>query len=124
MDLLGALRQIWRSVGDEATAEVLEHILADEVNHVRFANQWIRKLIQADRRLLLKVASAVRFLADTNAALSGAPDANSGETSAQEHKKLGINVDDRRHADFSDDEINEILRQAGMSSLAGKGAPA
>jgi len=117
MDLLGALRQIWRSVGDETTAEVLEHILADEINHVRFANQWIRKMIQSDRRLLLKVASAVRFLAETNAALSEEPGPSSGETSAQQHTKIGINVEDRRHADFSDDEINEILRQAGMSSL-------
>jgi len=117
MDLLGALRQIWRSVGDETTAEVLEHILADEINHVRFANQWIRKMIQSDRRLLLKVASAVRVLAETNAALSEEPGPSSGETSAQQHTKIGINVEDRRHADFSDDEINEILRQAGMSSL-------
>jgi uncharacterized ferritin-like protein (DUF455 family) len=118
MDLLGALRQIWRSVGDERTAEVLEHILVDEINHVRFANQWIRKLIQADRRLLLKVASAVRFLADTNSQLAGDSGGGSGESTDQQHTKIGINVEDRREADFSDDEINEILRQAGMSSLA------
>jgi uncharacterized ferritin-like protein (DUF455 family) len=124
MDLLGSLRQIWRSVGDERTAEVLEHILADEINHVRFANQWIRKLVQADRRVLLKVASAVRFLADTNAALADQPASSPAETSAKQHKELGINVEDRRHADFSDDEINEILRQAGMGSLAGTGAQA
>jgi uncharacterized ferritin-like protein (DUF455 family) len=124
MDLLGALRQIWRSVGDERTAEVLEHILADEINHVRFANQWIRKLVQADRRLLLKVASAVRFLADANSALANEPASNSAEISAEQHKKLGINVEDRRHADFSDDEINEILRQAGLGSLASAGAQA
>ena len=122
MDLLGGLRQIWRSVGDERTAEVLEHILADEINHVRFANRWIRKLVQADRRLLLKVAGAVRFLAETNAALSGEPGVSSEETAAQRHIKLGINVEDRRHADFTDDEIDEILRQAGMGSLAEAGA--
>ncbi len=122
MDLLGALRQIWRSVGDERTAEVLEHILVDEINHVRFANQWIRRLIQADRRVLLKVASAVRYLADTNAELGGEPATNPEGTSAERHMKLGINVEDRRQADFSDDEINEILRQAGMSSLATAGA--
>jgi uncharacterized ferritin-like protein (DUF455 family) len=124
MDLLGGLRQLWRSIGDETTAEVLEHILVDEVNHVRFANQWIRKLIQTDRRLLLKVASAVRFLADTNSKLAGESGENPQESSAERHTKLGINVEDRRQAEFSDDEINEILRQAGMSSLASAGAPA
>jgi uncharacterized ferritin-like protein (DUF455 family) len=124
MDLLGGLREIWRSAGDETTAEVLEHILADEINHVRFANQWIRKLVQADRRLLFKVASAVRFLAETNSAVSGGSGPSSEESTAQKHIKLGINVEDRRHADFSDDEINEILRQAGMSSLVSEGAKA
>ena len=122
MDLLGGLRKIWRSVGDETTAEVLEHILADEINHVRFANQWIRKMVQEDRRLLLKVASAIRFLADTNAALSGGREASPAEASFEKHTRLGINVEDRRHADFSDDEINEILRQAGMSSLLPTGS--
>jgi uncharacterized ferritin-like protein (DUF455 family) len=124
MDLLGALRKIWRSIGDETTAEVLEHILADEINHVRFANRWIRTMVQEDRRLLLKVASAIRFLAETNAALSAGPNAAPSEA-PKKHAELGINVEDRRHADFSDDEINEILRQAGMSTLVaveGRGA--
>jgi uncharacterized ferritin-like protein (DUF455 family) len=124
MDLLGGLRTLWRAVGDETTAEVLEHILVDEINHVRFANQWIRKLIQEDRRLLLKVASAIRFLADTNAALSVAQAEPLSETSFEKHAKLGINVEDRRHADFNDEEINEILRQAGMSSLLPTGSHA
>jgi uncharacterized ferritin-like protein (DUF455 family) len=122
MDLLGALRQIWRSVGDETTAQVLEHILVDEINHVRFANQWIRKMIQSDRRLLFKVASAVRYLSEASAELAGEHDSSAQESHTQEHLKLGINVEDRRNADFSDDEINEILRQAGMSSLATAGA--
>src|SRR5260370_16826760 len=117
MDLLGGLREIWRSAGDETTAEGLEHILADEINHVPFANQWIRKLVQADRRLLFKVASAVRFLAETNSTLSEEPSASLEESTAQKHIKLGINIEDRRHADFSDDKINEILRQAVISSL-------
>ena len=117
MDLLGTLRKIWRSVGDEATAEVLEHILADEINHVRFANQWIRRMVQEDRRLLMKVASAIRFLADTNAALSAQAAAGSSESSKEKHTQMGVNVEDRRHADFTDDEINEILRQSNMSSI-------
>jgi hypothetical protein len=124
MDLLGGLRKVWRSVGDETTAEVLEHILADEINHVRFANQWIRKMVQTDKKLLLKVAAAIRFLADTNAALLSGKDPGSPDTSFKRHTKLGINVEDRRHADFNDDEINEILRQAGMSSLLPTGSQA
>jgi len=122
MDLLGGLHKIWRSIGDETTAEILEHILVDEVNHVRFANQWIRKMVEGDRRLLLKVASAMRFLAETNAKLSGEPSPRAQGTSFEHHSKLGINVEDRRHADFSDAEISEILRQSGMGSLAASGS--
>src|SRR5262245_42257472 len=123
MDLLGNLRNGWRAVGDEKTAMLLEDILADEISHVRFANQWIRRMVAADRRLLLKVAMAIRFLADTNTALS----AQEGETNAagqdlggkaEAGLRNGINVEDRRHADFSEEEIQEILRQAGMTSIA------
>jgi uncharacterized ferritin-like protein (DUF455 family) len=122
MDLLGTLRNTWRAVGDETTAQVLEHILADEITHVRFANQWIRRMVTQERRLLLKVAIAVRLLADTNVALA----AQEGEVNAagqdlgvmKNLENIAVNVEDRRSADFSDDEIHEILRQNGMSSIA------
>jgi len=121
MDLLGTLRNIWRAVGDERTAEVLEHILADEVNHVRFANRWIRKLAQENKLVLFKVAMAMRMFADANAALAprtGEVNAAGEDLSFKAHSHIDINVDDRRNADFTDDEIEVILRQSGMGSLA------
>ena len=42
----------------------------------------------------------------------------------KKHTALGVNVEDRRHADFSDDEINEILKQAGMSTFVPAEGPA
>ncbi|MHB8653637.1 MAG: DUF455 family protein [Terriglobia bacterium] len=122
MDLLGTLRNTWRAVGDETTAEVLEHILADEINHVRFANQWIKRMIHEDRRLLFKVAMAMRLLAEAQIAMSApSSQGNTQDEEAKEQKHLGltVNIEDRRHADFSDAEIDEILRQSGMSSIAG-----
>ena len=120
MDLLGGLRKHWRSIGDARTADLLETILADEVNHVRFANRWIKRLVREDRRLLLKIAQAMHFLSAANAALSGPVDGkiSSMAINAEKHTRLGINVGDRRIAEFSDEEINEILRQSGMRSLA------
>jgi len=117
MDLLGGLRNSWRTVGDQVTAELLESILADEVNHVRFANRWIRRLAAEDGRVLLQVAMAIRFLAEANAAgLSAAPEGR-GESTASNHARMGTNVEDRRNAEFSDEEIEQILKQAGMSSF-------
>jgi len=121
MDLLGTLRNIWRAVNDERTAEVLEHILADEVNHVRFANRWIKRLAQDNPRVLLKVAVAMRMFAGVQAQLAikeGETNVVGTDIGPKPHRTIDINVDDRRQADFSDDEINEILRQSGMSSFA------
>lgn len=121
MDLLGALRKVWRSVNDERTAEMLEHILADEVNHVRFANRWIRRLAQENPRVLLKVAVAMRMFSEVNAALAikeGDTNIVGVDLGFKQQNNIGINVDDRRQADFSEDEIDEILRQSGMSSIA------
>jgi len=117
MDLLGALRKIWRAAGDDETAELLEAILADEVNHVRFANRLIRAAAKSDGRVLLKVALAIRFLAEANAAARALDGPLPQDKSTLNHAGTGINVEDRRNAEFSDDEIAEILRQSGMASF-------
>lgn len=117
MDLLGDLRKLWRAGGDEETAVLLESILADEVNHVRFGNRWIKRLAREDGRVVLKVALAMRFLAAAIAADRKEPAATSEGGGG--HASIGVNVEDRRLAEFTDEEIDEILRQSGMGSLAG-----
>lgn len=115
MDLLGNLLKAWRRVGDETTAYVLENILVDEIGHVRFGNQWIRKLAQADRRVLLKVAAGIRFLAMSDQAHKPLQNVEAGT----EYKADlgGINVEDRRHAEFTDEEIEAYLKQEGLGSV-------
>lgn len=117
MDLLGTLRKLWREVGDERTAELLESILADEVNHVRFANRWIKKMAQENGRVLLEVAMAVRFLAEVNAVGYTSSAAEKEASATVQHARMGTNVDDRRNAEFTDDEIATVLRQSGMNSF-------
>lgn len=120
MDLLGTLRKLWRAAGDERTTELLEAILADEVSHVRFANRWIKKLAKEDGRVLLKVAMAVRFLSEASAAVYGTGTLPKS-AGAKDHVQVDVNVEDRREAEFTDDEIHEMLRQYGMGSLAESG---
>ena len=62
MDLLRELVDTWREAGDDDTAELLAGILADEIQHVRFANQWLKRLAREHPRTLLQVAQAVRQL--------------------------------------------------------------
>ncbi|MGE3538136.1 MAG: DUF455 family protein [Candidatus Tectimicrobiota bacterium] len=129
MDLLGKLVDRWREVGDDRTADMLDGILVDEIQHVRFANQWIKRLAQEDPRVLLHIAMAMRFLTRAITALSAQP----GEVNAvgtvlggAEAQPPAVNVTDRQHADFTSDEIHTILRQAGFRSLTldAEGVPA
>lgn len=70
VDLLGSLPRHWREAGDEETAELLEAILDDEVQHVRFANRWLKEFIRQDSSALLEVSRALEFLSTATEALS------------------------------------------------------
>ena len=120
MDVVGGNIREWRSAGDDATADVLDAILADEIQHVRFANRWIKKLAAENPRVLMKVAMAVRFLSHVNTTLQP----KAGETNAvgmvyedPRAQVPSVNIEDRKLAEFTEDEIHEILKQAGFRSL-------
>jgi uncharacterized ferritin-like protein (DUF455 family) len=121
MDVMGGLSQNLRAIGDHETADTLDSINTDEVQHVRFSNRWIKRLAEADRRVLMKVAMAIRFLTQANANFQikegGETNAIGKELASPENRIPAVNVEDRKLAEFSDDEINEILRQAGYRSL-------
>jgi uncharacterized ferritin-like protein (DUF455 family) len=127
IDLLRELVETWRKVGDEETADILAGILADEIAHVRFANQWLKRMAREQPRTLFKVAQAVRQLQAITAAM--APE--EGEVNAAGVPMTGYtrvdvfaNVEDRRLAEFTEDEIAEILRQEGFSGLVNEAAEA
>lgn len=114
IDLLRHLVGMWKDAGDDATAELLDGILADEVQHVRLANAWFKDMSKADPTVLLKLASAVSFLRSVTTAFTPKP----GEVNAAgvnltgfEHVEMLLNVDDRMRAGFTQREIDEIRRQ-------------
>lgn len=115
MDVVGGNIGAWRETGDTATADLLEAILADEIQHVRFANRWLKKMAEEDPRVLLKLAMAVRWVAQVNAGVATLGSAAQAELSGS--AAPAVNIEDRRLAEFSDDEIREILKQAGFRSL-------
>ena len=120
IDILGTMRNRWREAGDDQTADLLEGILADEVTHVRFANRWIKRITEEDPRNLLKVARAVRYLRQVFDDLAPrAGDTNAlGEAWTEERRRPpAVNVEDRLAADFSEEEVTEVLRQAGFRSI-------
>ncbi len=118
IDILGSMRRTWREAGDADTADMLDGILADEITHVRFANRWIKRLTEEDPRVLLKVALAIRYLARVNRALlprSG--EANAVGVALGARQAPAVNVEDRLEAEFTQDEVLEVLRQAGFRSI-------
>ena len=120
IDLLGSLRVVWREAGDIVTSDLLDGILADEILHVRFANRWLKKTTEENPRVLLRVAMAVRFLGRINAALAPKPgDVNAAGTTFTETRLLApaVNVEGRLEAEFSEEEVLEVLKQAGFRSI-------
>jgi len=121
MDVVAGLIRDVRASGDEETAYVLDAILADEVQHVRFANRWIKALSAENPRVLFKVAHAIRFLAEANTrVVARAGDKSTGGKvfAAPEERIPAVNIDDRKLAEFSDAEVHEILKQAGFRVVA------
>jgi len=120
IDLLRELVDTWRANGDDETADVLDGILVDEIAHVRFANQWLKRLAREKPRTLLKVAQAVRALQHITAAFApeeGEVNAVGVPLTGYSRAEVFANVEDRRHAEFTEAEIAEILRQEGFSGL-------
>jgi hypothetical protein len=77
-------------------------------------------MAEADPRVLMKVAYAVRFLAHVNQSMQPkAGDVNAvGKVLEDPTQRVPVvNVEDRKLAEFNEDEIYEILRQAGFRSL-------
>lgn len=110
MDLFRKGIQAWRDAGDDDTAEIMETILVDEIQHVRFANQWLRRIVQDDPRVALQLAAAFDYLRRVTVALApreGDVSLN-GVDLAGVRRAFTTNAEDRRFAAFSDEEIAAV----------------
>ena len=120
MDLLRRQERMWNDAGDPTTAALMDALLADEVQHVRYANRWLKELARRNPRILLQVAAGVQCLRRITAGLAPRHDevnAVGVNLTAFTHGDVVANVEDRRLAEFTQDEIAEILRQEGFGAL-------
>ena len=121
MDLLRQQEQMWREAGDPETASLMDTLLADEIQHVRFANRWLKQMSRENPRTLLQVATGVQRLRQVTASLAPEPGERNAvgvDLTAFVHNDVMSNVDDRRLAEFTEEEIVELLRQEGFGALA------
>ncbi|MGH7789274.1 MAG: DUF455 family protein [Candidatus Binatia bacterium] len=120
MDLLRQQVGMWTAAGDTETAALMDALLADEVQHVRYANRWLKQSARENPRTLLQVASGVQLLKKVTEALAPEPgEVNAVGVNLTEftHVEVLTNVDDRKLAEFTDAELAELLRNEGFSSL-------
>jgi uncharacterized ferritin-like protein (DUF455 family) len=86
---------VWAGWGDPETAAIVDAVAADEIQHVRFANDWLEGLKTENPRALLKAIAAMSAVRAWTVALTP-------PGMVMEHA-IPVNAEDRRHAGFSPD---------------------
>lgn len=112
LDIGAVAISTFRDLGDESTAEVLEVIEADEIPHVRFGNDWVKRLSDAEPRTVLQIAAAVAWLKRVVAATGGRP-----------LHEIPTESTARELAGFTQAEIGEVVRQEQAFNTALGQAP-
>jgi uncharacterized ferritin-like protein (DUF455 family) len=99
LDLEGQGIPMFREAGDDSTADIMDAVVADEIQHVRFANAWLKRLTDADPRAVLEVAAAITWLRGVVVATGGDP-----------LKLVATSVESRELSGFSKADITEVAR--------------
>ncbi len=82
-----------RGSGDSDLAELLDMQQADEIVHVRFANEWIHRTVQTDPRCILQMAAALTKAADAfRTVFEGGMDVTKYAVAEQERLEAGFAV--------------------------------
>jgi uncharacterized ferritin-like protein (DUF455 family) len=101
--------------GDTGLADFFDSQLADEILHVRFANEWIRRIIRNDPRALLRVGAAMTMAAKAFQQVMG-KEATEGVSYPTD--RLG-----RREAGFTEQEVRLAADLAQRPSHDGQRGP-
>jgi uncharacterized ferritin-like protein (DUF455 family) len=86
-----------REAGDDEIADMYEAQLADEINHVRFANEWLRQMIARSPRTVLEIGTALTSASRGFAEVMG--------SEGTEGVVYPINVEGRLDAGFTEAEV-------------------
>jgi uncharacterized ferritin-like protein (DUF455 family) len=109
LDIESQIIPVFRELGDHETADAMEAIEADEIQHVRFANLWLKRMTDGQPRTVLEIAAAMTWLKKVVAATGG-----------MSPHEIATDADSRRLAGFSTAEVAEVqrLERLGVSAPA------
>ena len=99
LDVENVAPAMLRDMGQDPLADIIEAIEADEIQHVRFGNEWVKRLTAADPRTVLRVASAMAWLQKVVE--------KTGDDALKEIATIGSA---RQLAGFSQAEVHEVTR--------------
>lgn len=99
LDIEVAAVPMLQDMGHHEQAEMVDGIEADEIQHVRFANEWLKRLTDANPRAVLQVAAAMAWLKKVVQATGGDP-----------LKDISTSDQTRQLAGFSHAEVTQVTR--------------
>lgn len=107
-----------RAEGDHELADFYEAQLADEISHVRFANEWIRDAIRKDPRTILRMGTALSEAGQAFRLVMGVEGTEGADYPAA--------VEARLEAGFTEEEVRDAARmaEASRASQSARAAPA
>jgi uncharacterized ferritin-like protein (DUF455 family) len=111
LDIEMAAIPMMREMGQDAAAEDKDAVDADEIQHVRFGNEWVRRLTDADPRGVLQIAAAMKWLQNVVQA-----------TGLDALKDIPTSDQARQLAGFTHAEVSTVT-QLHQAVIAGSGPP-
>jgi uncharacterized ferritin-like protein (DUF455 family) len=102
LDAIASGIELARQVGDEALAELFEAQRADEIAHVRFANEWINAATQQNPRSVLEIGTALAGASKAFHQVMG--------TEGIEGANYPADSAARREAGFTDSEVGLAIQ--------------
>ena len=111
LDIENASVPMLREMGEGAAADMKDAVDADEIQHVRFANEWLRRLTDSNPRAVLQIASAMAWLRKVVEA-----------TGLDPLKDIPTSDEARQLAGFTRAEVGEVAR-LHQAAVTGPVAP-
>jgi hypothetical protein len=118
LDAVAWVVQKTRGDGDPALADFFDSQLADEILHVRFANEWLRRLIREKPRELLQMGKTMTRAAKAFKQVMG--------SEGTEGVYYPTDRSSRLEAGFTEEEValdSELSRRAAQRDDRGDAAP-
>ncbi len=118
LDAVAWVAQQARDSGDLALADFFDSQLADEIVHVRFANEWLRRIIRENPRELLRMGKTLTRAAKAFEQVMGSEGTEGVYYPTDRHSRV--------EAGFTEEEVtlaSELSRRAAQRDRRGDAAP-